>query len=256
MIRVAFSGKGGVGKTTLAGLFIQALAKDGQKVLAVDCDPVANLGRFLKIENADSIVPIAEMKNLIQERMEVGPDKTLYKLNPQVDDIPERFSLRKDNIRLMVMGTVRQAGAGCMCPEAGFLKALLSRLLLREDEAVVMDMEAGVEHLGRATAASVDELFIVLEPTPDSISAARKIAHLVEDLKIKKISPVLNKVRDSAEVALVAKEILPLDLIASIPFEEKFLRLGMAQDDIDLEKTRVYSAVLAMKDKMFAGAKR
>lgn len=250
MIKVAFSGKGGVGKTTLAGLFIQTLAKEGQRVLAVDCDPVANLGRFLKVENADSIVPIAEMKDLIQERMEVGPDRTLYKLNPQVDDIPERFSLRKENIRLMVMGTVRQGGAGCMCAEAGFLKALLSRLLLREDEAVVMDMEAGVEHLGRATAASVDELFIVLEPTPDSISAAKKIARLAEDLKIKKISPVLNKVRDNTEVALVAKEILPLDLIACIPFEEEFLRLGMAQDDIDLEKTRVYSAVLAMRDKM------
>lgn len=255
MIKVAFSGKGGVGKTTLSGLFIQALAKEGQKVLAVDCDPVANLGRFLKIEDADSIVPIAEMKNLIQERMEVSADKTFYKLNPQVDDIPQRFSRKKDNIRLMVMGTVREAGRGCMCPEAGFLKALLSRLLLQEDEAVVMDMEAGVEHLGRATAESVDELFIVLEPTLDSIIAAKKIARLAEDLKIKKVSLVLNKVRACAEVDFVTKEILPLNLIASIPFEEKFLRLGMAQD-IDLEKTRVYSAVLAIKDKMFAGAKR
>ncbi|MFH0838882.1 MAG: ArsA-related P-loop ATPase [Candidatus Omnitrophota bacterium] len=249
MIKVAFSGKGGVGKTTLGALFIRALSKDARMVLAVDCDPVSNLGRSLGIEDADAIIPLAEMKELIRERMEVSPDRTLYKLNPTVDDIPDKFARQKGNIKLIVMGTVRMGGAGCMCPESGFLKALLSKLLLGENESMVMDMEAGVEHLGRATAGFIDNLFIVVEPSTSSIEAAKKIARLAGDLKIKDISVILNKIRNANEINFIGEKIYPLSIIGSIPFDEKFLEMGMDKD-IEVEKTEVYKAIVAIKDKL------
>lgn len=248
-IKVAFSGKGGVGKTTLAALFIKALSKNGGEVLAVDCDPVNTLGRFLGMKDADRITPIVEMKELINERMEVSPDRTFYKLNPTVEDIPDKFAKRTGNIKLIVMGTVKQGGSGCMCPESGFLKALLSRILLEKDEAVVMDMEAGVEHLGRATAGFVDILFIVVEPNISSIDAARKISRLASDLKIKNFSVVLNKVRSKGEADFVKEKISPLSLIGSIPFDEKAFGFGM-DEDIDIEDTKAYSAMLEIKNKI------
>lgn len=248
-IKVAFSGKGGVGKTTLAALFIKALSKNGGEVLAVDCDPVANLGRFLGIKDADKIVPIVEMKELINERMEVSADRAFYKLNPRVDDIPDKFAKKKDNVKLIVMGTVKTGGSGCMCPESGFLKALLSRLLLEKDESIVMDMEAGVEHLGRATAGFVDNLFIVTEPSTSSIGAAKKISSLANDIKIRNISVILNKARNKSETDFVRERIEPLLLLGSIPFDEKFL--AFAQDkDINIEDTDAYRAVMEIKNKI------
>lgn len=249
-MKVAFAGKGGVGKTTLAALFIKALAKDGEKVLAIDCDPVTNLGRLLGIEDADKIVPIVEMKQLINERMETSPDRTLYKLNPKVDDIPDRFAKRQDNIKLIVMGTVKTGGAGCMCPESNFLKVLLNKFLLTKDESVVMDMEAGVEHLGRATAGSVDNLFIVTEPSLSSIDAAKKIARLAADISIKAISIILNKTKNKQDFDFVKENIRPLKLIGSVPFSEKVPEFENGKRDIDIENTDVYSAILEIKDKL------
>jgi CO dehydrogenase maturation factor len=248
-IKLAFSGKGGVGKTTLAALFINALSRDMEEILAVDCDPVANLGRFLGIKDADKIVPIVEMKELINERMEVSADRAFYKLNPKVDDIPDKFARKRDNIKLIVMGTVKAGGSGCMCPESGFLKALLSRLLLEKDESVVMDMEAGVEHLGRATAGFVDNLFIVIEPSSGSIDAGKKIASLAEDLKIKGISVILNKVRNNNEVSFAKEKLQSLSLIGTIPFEEKFLEFAMDKD-INIEDTNAYRAVVEIKNRV------
>lgn len=247
MIKVAFAGKGGVGKTTLAAVFIKALSKDVSKVLAVDCDPVASLGRFLGIKEADKIVPIVEMKELIKERTQASPERAFYKLNPQVDDIPDRFSKEIDNIKLIVMGTVKAGGGGCICPESTFLKALLNRLLLQKNESVVMDMEAGVEHLGRATAKFVDHLFIVIEPDLGSIEAAKKIARLASDIKIKQVSVILNKVRENEDLEFVRDKIDPLSLMGSIPFDPGLLRLVMLKE-MDIEKTKVYSAVLEIKN--------
>ncbi len=248
-IKVAFSGKGGVGKTTLAALFIKALSKNSGGVLAVDCDPVSSLGRFLGVKDLDKIIPIIEMKELINERMEVSSDRSFYKLNPTVEDIPDKFAKRIGNIKLIVMGTVKQGGSGCMCPESGFLKALLSKLLLEKDESVVMDMEAGVEHLGRATAGFVDKLFIVVEPNISSIDAAKKISSLASDLKIKNISVISNKTRSKSEADFVKEKISPVPFIGSIPFDEKAFGFGM-DENIDIEDTKAYSAMLEIKNKI------
>lgn len=249
-MKVAFAGKGGAGKTTLAALFIKALAEEGRKVLAVDCDPVANLGRFLRMKDADKITPIAEMKQLIGERMETSPDRTIYKLNPKVDDIPDKFAKKQGNIKLIVMGTVKAGGSGCMCPESNFLKALLSRLLLTEDESVVMDMEAGVEHLGRATAGFVDNLFVITEPGLGSMDAARKIVRLASDIKIKAVSVILNKAKGKEDIDFVKENIRPIALTGSIPFNEKVPEFERGKIDVDIENTDVYKAVSDIRNRL------
>jgi len=250
-MKIAFAGKGGVGKTTLAALFIKALSKDGNKVLAVDCDPVSNLGRMLGVKDADKITPIAEMKKLINERMEASADRTLYKLNPRVDDIPDAFAKKQGNISLIVMGTVKTGGSGCMCPESNFLKALLGRLLLSEDESVVMDMEAGVEHLGRGTANFVDTFFIVAEPNIGSIEAAKKIARLASDIGIKNIVVIANKIRKEKEADFVKKNIGPLSLAGIVPFDEEIGEFERGKA-IDIEKTEAYPAILKIKNDVVA----
>jgi CO dehydrogenase maturation factor len=155
-MKLAISGKGGVGKTTFSSLLIRTLSDSGKKVLAIDADPDANLAAALGIENAHKIVPISEMKEMIFERTESQPGSIggFFKLNPKVDDLPEtlRCPAKKDNIKLMRLGSVKKGGGGCICPESTLLRALITHIVLARDEVVVMDMEAGIEHLGRATA--------------------------------------------------------------------------------------------------------
>lgn len=247
MIKIAFAGKGGVGKSTIASLFIKSLEKDGMRVLAVDCDPVATLGRFLGIKDADKITPIVEMKELINERTEASKDRAFYKLNPRVDDIPERFSRKAGNVKLIVMGSPSRGGSGCMCPEASFMKALLGKLLLQEDESVVLDMEAGLEHLGRGTAAFVEHLFIVTEPNLNSIDAAKKIRKLADDLKIKGASVIANKVRKDKDLNFIKENITDIPVAGSISFDEKLL-----EPDTDIEKTAAYKQVAAIEGKFLS----
>ena len=149
-MKIAVSGKGGVGKTTFSSLLIRSLNDAGKHVLAIDADPDANLAAALGIENAHDITPIAEMKDLIFERTEAKPGTVggFFKLNPKVDDLPEALSARLGNIKLMRLGGVKKGGAGCICPESTLLRALITHVVLARDEVVVMDMEAGIEHLG------------------------------------------------------------------------------------------------------------
>ena len=178
-MKLAITGKGGVGKTTLASLLARLYAAEGKAVLAIDANPDANLALALGLPPAEArrISPIAEMKDLIEERTGATPgsEAPFFKLNPQVDDIPERFSAKIDGIRLLIMGTVKTGGSGCMCPESALLKNLISHLLLRESDVVIMDMDAGVEHLGRGTAQAVDALIIVVEPGRRSVQTAEAI---------------------------------------------------------------------------------
>ena len=157
-MKIAISGKGGVGKTTLAALLIKYFRDQGKKVLAVDADPDANLALALGVPDPDSITPISDMKDLVHERTEAEPGKmgSFFKMNPKVDDIPDKFSRNLDGIKLIVMGTVKKGGSGCICPESVMLKALMTNIVLFRDEVVVMDMEAGIEHLGRATTRGVE----------------------------------------------------------------------------------------------------
>jgi len=150
-MKIAVSGKGGVGKTTFSSFLIKALADSGRKVLAIDADPDANLAQALGAKDIDKITPISEMKEIIEERTEAktGTMGSFFKLNPKVDDLPEKLSLKLENIKLMVLGGVKTGGSGCICPESTMLKALVRHIVLARDEAAVLDMEAGLEHLGR-----------------------------------------------------------------------------------------------------------
>ena len=154
-MKVAITGKGGVGKTTLSSTLARLYADEGRVVLAADVDPDANLGLALGLsqEEVDKIVPISKMRTLVEERTGADPSNKFYKLNPYVADIPEKFARDINGVKLLVMGTVDVGGSGCVCPEHVMLKAILSSLTYRKDDVVIMDMEAGLEHLGRGTAS-------------------------------------------------------------------------------------------------------
>jgi CO dehydrogenase maturation factor len=224
MMKIAVSGKGGVGKTTLAAFLIKALTEQGTKVLAIDADPAAHLGRALGIPGTEKITPIARMQELIAERTETRSGlSSFFKLNPKVDDLPDKLALKMDGIRLMVLGGVRKGGAGCICPESALLKNLVRHLILNQDEAVVLDMEAGLEHLGRGTAAAVDHLLVVVEPGLRSIEVAFQIQRLAADLGLQNLSLVGNKVRTVQEQDYILARIPGFNCLGFLPFSEPIL---------------------------------
>ncbi len=202
-MKIAVCGKGGVGKTTISSFLIRALEKKGRRILAIDADPSPHLARLLGFPDADQITPIAEMKDLLQERSEKnGP---FYRLNPRVDDLPEKFMKERGLVKLMVLGAIQEGGAGCACADNAVLRNLLNILLLSPDEDVVVDMEAGVEHLGRGTVASVDHLLAVVQPYRGSIETAVKIRKLASDLDIHHLNFVANNVEGEEDLRFIEK---------------------------------------------------
>ncbi|MHB8780205.1 MAG: ATP-binding protein [Candidatus Geothermincolia bacterium] len=221
-MKIAITGKGGVGKTTLAASLALLFAEEGLKVLAVDADPDSNLGASLGIseERLEGLVPIADMKALVEERTggKPGTYGTFFKMNPRVDDIPDGLSIEHRGVKLLVMGTVKEGGGGCVCPESVMLKALMQHLLLARDEVVILDMEAGIEHLGRGTAGSVDAMIVVLEPGMRSIQTARAIRKLASDISIARLYAVVNKVEDAAEARAVTDKLEGIPVLGTIGF--------------------------------------
>jgi len=221
-MKLAIAGKGGVGKTTLASLLAAVYSMEGNKVIAIDADPDANLAMALGIpaEQARNITPIAELKDLIEERTGARPGSVgaFFKLNPRVDDIPDRFSATRDNIRLLVMGSVKAGGGGCVCPESVLLKSLLSHLLLGMSEVVIMDMEAGLEHLGRGTAQGVDAFIIVVEPGKRSLETAESIRTLAKDIGIDKTYIVGSKTRDDTDRKFIIDNLPGFEVIGFINY--------------------------------------
>lgn len=225
-LKIAIGGKGGVGKTTVSALLARTLAADkNNKVIAIDADPVANLAAGLGIDETEPITPIAELRDLIAERTgaEPGTMGGFFTLNPKVDDIPDRFSREKDGVRLLVMGTVQSGGSGCICPESTILKALMTHLVLFRDDIVVMDMEAGVEHLGRATSGSVDALVIVVNPGSRSRVAAEKIRQLGRDIGIKRIVVLGNRVRNREDEELIRSTLADFEVIGCLPEHDEIV---------------------------------
>jgi CO dehydrogenase maturation factor len=220
-MKLAISGKGGVGKTTLAALLAQAYADVGREVLAVDADPSPCLAGALGFPDAiqDKLHPIAEMDKLIEERTGAkrGTIGGFFTLNPRVDDIPERFSVIHRGVRLLEMGSVDLGGSGCICPEAAMVKTLFTHLLFRDEDVLILDMYAGVEHLGRATVDFVDAMVIVVEPTRRSLGTARQIKKLATDIGLDRLWLVGNKVRNSEEAAFLEAETPGIPVLGMLP---------------------------------------
>lgn len=222
-IKVAVSGKGGVGKTTVAALIARILAARGKHVLAIDADPVANLAAALGVSEDPPITPIVELRELIAERTGAQPGQYggIFKLNPRVDDLPDRFSRERDGVRLLVTGTIDEGGSGCFCPESAVLRSLMQHIILYRDDVLVMDMEAGVEHIGRATTRAVDRLVIVVDPGVRSQVAARRIRKLAADIGLQRVSIVANRVKDAEERALVERNLADFDILGVVPFDNR-----------------------------------
>jgi len=220
-MKIAISGKGGVGKTLLASLLARTFAENGYLVIAIDADPDANLATTLGFPDADKVNPISEMKELIAKRTETKQGKSgfYFKINPRVDDIPEKYSLKHNGIRLLVMGPVKKGGTGCYCPENAFLAALLSHLLIARDEVVILDMAAGIEHLGRGTAKAVDRLIVVVEPGRVSIETAYRIDRLAKDIGIENIAVVGNKIHSQSEIEFITSRLKGFDILGFIPYD-------------------------------------
>jgi len=228
-LKLAVAGKGGVGKTTVSGTLARLLAKSGYSVLAVDADPSMNLAYPLGIpfEEASKITPLSDNHDLIEERTGVRPGSSgaVFSLTPTVHDISEKYGVvGPDGVRLLVMGTVRSGGSGCMCPANSLIKALLRHLLVRAEEAVVMDMEAGLEHLGRGTIRGVDSLICVVEARMQSLETARRIRDLAYQIGVREVLVVVNKVRSLGERIFVERALAKLDLpvVAAIPYDEEW----------------------------------
>ena len=238
-MKLAITGKGGVGKTTLSSLLARLYAAEGNSVVAIDANPDANLASAIGIppEEARHIVPISELEDLIEERTgaKPGTQAPYFKLNPKVDDIPERFSVTKDGVKLLVMGTVRKGGGGCMCPESALLRNLVNHLLLRRSEVLIMDMDAGFEHLGRGTASSVDAFIVVVEPGKRSIQTASSIRGLTEDLGIERCYAVGSKTRDDAERQFIIDNLPDFELLGFINYNQEII-------EADLKGTGVFDA--------------
>ncbi len=248
-MKIAVSGKGGVGKTTFSALLIRALNENNKRVLAIDADPDANLAAAVGIPDADKIVPIAEMKDLIFERTEAKPGTIggFFKLNPKVDDLPDALSARLGNIKLMRLGGVKKGGSGCICPESTLLKALVTHIVLARDEVVVMDMEAGIEHLGRATASAVDRLVVVVEPGRRSIETARHIQKLAAEIRLTQIAMVGNKIRGQSDKDFLTQNLPDLNFIGFIPYDEKLIEADLkGQSPFDTEssaRTEIFNMI-------------
>ncbi len=220
-MKIAVSGKGGVGKTLLAASLAKIFKEAGYSVIAIDADPAASLAATLGFPDAQQITPLSEMKELVEERTGTKPGEFggYFKLNPRVDDLPENYAACHDGIRLLVMGQVKRGGTGCYCAEHALLQSLVSHLLLARDEVVIMDMEAGIEHLGRGTAKAVDRLIVVVEPGRRSIETALKVHGLAKDIGIENISVVGNKVRGDADRDFIRSSFSGLAVIGFIPYD-------------------------------------
>lgn len=244
-MKIAVSGKGGVGKTTLSATLSKLFTDEGRKVIAIDADPDTNLASALGIKDADKITPLVELKELIKERTGSTSDEygKFFKLNPTVDDLPEKYSISCNGMRLMTLGTIKRGGSGCACPEGVMLKALLNHLILQRDEVVIIDMEAGIEHLGRASIKAVTALIVVVEPGKRSIQTAFQVKKLAEDLGIKTIYAVGNKVMNDTHSEFLKNALGDIPLLGMISYSDRLIELDLKGEAAFSDNNQLLSEV-------------
>ncbi len=227
-MKLAISGKGGTGKSTLAAALCLVMAQKGWKVLAVDADPDGNLGAALggSPKQLSGIVPIARQRALIEERTgaKVRQYGQMFRLNPEVSDIAEGFGTRLNGVTLVVLGAIEAGGSGCACPENVLVRALVADLVLHRQEALIMDMEAGIEHLGRATAQGVDTLVVMVEPSQRALESAQRVERLAAEIGLRDVRFVANKIVSAADETYVRAGLPGRNLLGIIPWSEEIVR--------------------------------
>ncbi len=239
-MKIAISGKGGVGKTTLAGCLARYLADRGHKVLAIDADPDANLPSAVGIPpgKLSGLQPLAQLKELIAERTGAKPGTFggVFKLNPRVDDIPDAYAVEHAGIKLLTLGTVPKGGSGCLCPEGTLLRTLMRHLMVYRGEAVIVDMEAGLEHLARGSTESMDALVVVVEPGQRAVQTAHQIRRLASDLGVKTVLAVGSKVADDDDRKVIEDGVAPIPVLGHLSYRDAIRladRRGVSPYDLD-----------------------
>ena len=247
-MKIAITGKGGVGKTTLAGTLARLLARDGMDVLAIDADPDMNLASALGIDEPP--LPLTDYEDLIDER--AGGPAGMFKLNPKVDDVVERFGVMgPDGVKMLVMGTVDSGGSGCMCPASSFLRALLRHVVLKESSVVIMDMEAGIEHLGRGTTRGIDLMIVVVEPGARSLETAERIKRLGTDIGVNEFAAVINKAGEEELGAVGSRlEYMGIPVLGTIPYDRTLVKADLAGRSPVEDGGAAMAAIEVIKDRL------
>ena len=251
-MKIAITGKGGVGKTTFAATLARMYADEGRPVLAADADPDANLGLALGFteEELDSIVPISKMRKLVEERTGAYEFNKIFRMNPKVDDIPDKFAKTCNGVKLLVLGTVETGGSGCVCPEHVMLKRIINHLMLRSNDVVVLDMEAGLEHLGRGTTSGMDEFVVVIEPGARSVQTYKNVKRLANDLGVKQVRVVANKVRSADDEEYIRSKIPADDLLGFIHYNSEVIDADrQGRSPYDFSQTLI-DEIRSIKDKI------
>jgi CO dehydrogenase maturation factor len=253
-MKIAVTGKGGVGKTLLSAFLSQMFAEAGYTVTAIDADPDANLAATLGFPHPENIIPISEMSDLIEERVGVKPGTSgsFFNLSPRVDDIPEKYSVKNGNIRLMIMGRIKRGGTGCYCAEGSLVQSLLTHLLIQPKEVVILDMEAGIEHLSRGTTRAVDKMIIVVEPGRRSIETARTIFNLATDLGVRNIAVVGNKIRSDEDRAFITASLPDAEVLGYISLSPAIHEADLANRPLYETSPDTVKEVRAIYDKLIA----
>ncbi len=244
-LKIAVAGKGGAGKTTVCAILAKLFAQEGGTVVAIDADPDANLASAFGLAPEKTPQPLIEMKELIQQRTGAGKESVgaYFKLNPKVSDLPDKFCIEVDELKLLVLGGMRQAGSGCACPESAFLKALLTHTILQRQEIIIVDLAAGIEFMGRASVQGIDVLIMVVEPGARSIETAQKIVKMARQMGIRNVAAIANKITEDRQVEVIKSELKEVDVLASLGYNPSLLQA-------DLKRQPVFEAAGQFVDRL------